>query len=300
MKTYFKAFCLFYYLILGVNTIAYGQSAINRFLKPSDTLNIRRINMVIVAESAFYVVGMVGLNELFDDTYLKHKFHYDNANNLQMDKAAHAFASYQIGNLFFNSLKWSGASKKTQLIYGAGMGFVFLSSVELMGGFSPYGASYSDIVANGIGTSLFVSQELLWNEQRIVAKISFKNLDFICSSPSQMKAMIRHEFDDQTVWMSVNLNSFFKNSRIPKWLNIAVGYGVEGVSSTNHGIAGNLGQKTGPYRQIYLSFDADLTKIETKSHFLKTFFAIFNAIKIPAPTIEYSLNEGFKGHVLYF
>jgi hypothetical protein len=297
MKKDFKIFCC---LMLCIGMTAYGQSGVNRFLKPSDTLNIPRFNAVIVGEGAFYIGGVLGLNDGLSHDYLNHKFHQDYARNLQMDKAAHIFASYQIGNLFFNSLKWSGTSEQTQLIYGAGMGFIFLTSIELVEGFSHYGYSYKDILANGIGTSLFVSQELLWKEQRIVVKISFKNSDFISPSPSQMKAQIMHEFDDQTVWMSVNLRSFFKNDKIPKWLNIAVGYGVEGISSTNYIKVGDLNQKADAYRQFYISFDADLTKIDTKSHFLKTVFAVFNTIKIPAPTIEYSVNEGFRARGLYF
>jgi len=297
MKNHIK---IFYCLIFCLAMTAYGQSGINKFLKPSDTLNISRLNAVIIGESAFYVGGVIGLNKGFSHDYLNNKWHQDYARNLQMDKAAHVFASYQIGNLFFNSLKWSGVNEDAQLLYGAGMGFVFLTSVELVSGFSQYGCSFKDILANGIGTSLFVSQELLWKEQRIVVKISFKNLDFISSSPSQMKAHIRDEFDDQTVWMSVNLHSFFKDSKIPRWLNIAVGYGVEGVSSPNYVKIDNLNKKAAAYRQFYISLDADLTKIETKSHFLKTFFAIFNSVKIPAPSIEYSVNEGFRAHSIYF
>jgi hypothetical protein len=53
-------------------------------------------------------------------------------------------------------------------------------------------------------------------------------------------------------------------------------------------------------RQFYLSLDLDLTKIETKSHFLKTFFSVFSVLKIPAPTLEYSANEGLRAYVLYF
>jgi hypothetical protein len=300
MKKYIKIFCLCCYLISCFDMAIYSQSAINRFLEPADSLNTSRLNAVIVSESIFYAGGIVAFNKIFDHSYLNHKFHYDHADNLQMDKAAHVFASYQIGNLFFNSLKWSGASKQTQLIYGAGMGFIFLTSLELVEGFSHYGASYSDILANGIGTTLCVSQELLWKEQRVVTKVSFKKLDFISSNPKEMKANVMHEFDDQTVWMSVNLHSFFKKSKIPKWLNVAVGYGVEGVSSTHYITADNLVKKRDRSRQIYLSIDADLTKIETKSHFLKTVFAVFNTIKFPAPTIEYSVKEGFRGHSLYF
>jgi hypothetical protein len=116
-----------------------------------------------------------------------------------------------------------------------------LTSIELVEGYSHSGCSYKDILAKGIGTTLFISQELLWQEQRIIAKVSFKKLDFICSNPRKMQVLIMREFDKETVWMSVNLHSFFKNSKIPNWLNIAVGYDAEGVSSTNHIISDNLG-----------------------------------------------------------
>ena len=55
-----------------------------------------------------------------------------------------------------------------------------------------------------------------------------------------------------------------------------------------------------PYRQFYLSLDVDLTKITTKSHFLKTLFSVFNTIKIPAPTLQYDEYNGLKGHFIYF
>jgi hypothetical protein len=54
------------------------------------------------------------------------------------------------------------------------------------------------------------------------------------------------------------------------------------------------------FRQYYLSFDADLTKIQTKSHVLKTIFYLFNTIKIPAPTFEINSRGDFKCHYLYF
>ena len=53
-------------------------------------------------------------------------------------------------------------------------------------------------------------------------------------------------------------------------------------------------------RQFYLSFDVDLTRVETKSHTLKTLFSIFNTIKIPAPTFEINSLGKSKFHVLYF
>jgi hypothetical protein len=81
-----------------------------------------------------------------------------------MDKSAHIFAVYQIGNYFLIFFKWSEADETNQLIYGAGRGFYFLTSIELVEGYSHSGCSYNDILANGIGTTLFISQELLWQE----------------------------------------------------------------------------------------------------------------------------------------
>ena len=79
------------------------------------------------------------------------------------------------------------------------------------------------------------------------------------------------------------------------------GYGGEGMVSAKSGLVNDVffpeRQNT---RQFYLSLDADLTKIKTKSHVLKTVFSVFNTIKIPAPTFE--INSYGKGtfHVLYF
>jgi len=95
--------------------------------------------------------------------------------------------------------------------------------------------------------------------------------------------------------------SFAKKSKIPKWLNLALGYGAEGLIGENDGK--NLvifPIKPEKYRQFYLSLDLDLTKIDAKSHFLKTIFSLLNTVKIPAPTIEYSPQRGFQFHALYF
>jgi hypothetical protein len=84
-------------------------------------------------------------------------------------------------------------------------------------------------------------------------------------------------------------------------LNLALGYGAEGMIGEND--EENtliLPTKQEKYRQFYLSLDLNLTKINTKSHFLKTIFSVFNTVKIPAPTLEYSPQRGFKFHALYF
>ena len=278
------------------------------FLKPSDSLDNKKQNSVVIAESVLAAGALVGLNQLWYADYPQSNFHFinDNSEWLQMDKLGHSFSSYHLGRFGAEMLQWSGASKKNQLIYGAGLGFAFLTAVEVLDGYSSeWGASTGDVIANASGTALYISQELLWKEQRITPKFSFHTTQFAAYRPDvlggSLSEQILKDYNGQTYWLSTNLYSFSKGSKIPKWLNLAVGYGANGmVSGNTENNPQNSTQKVERFRQFYLSFDVDLTKIETKSHFLKTIFSVFNTIKIPAPTIEYSANEGLKGHWLYF
>jgi hypothetical protein len=278
------------------------------FLKPSDTLNKTRKSTVIAVEAIVGTGALVGLNQLWYADYPRSAFHFinDNAEWLQVDKAGHIYSSYHLGRLGAEMLEWSGATEKDQLIYGAGMGFAFLTAVEVLDGFSSeWGASTGDIIANASGTALYVSQELLWKEQRITPKFSFHTTQYAQYRPnvlgSSFAEQILKDYNGQTYWLSVNLHSFSKGSKMPKWLNLAIGYGADGMI-TGRGINNELFlmSKMERSRRFYLSLDVDLTKIDTKFPFLKTIFSVLNTLKIPAPTIEYSHHEGFKGHISYF
>ena len=287
---------LLFSIFLVVDT-GYSQSKLNSFFKPSDTLNIPRRNSVIIFESVVFVGGIIQLNKIFNKDQFRSNcsFINDNSTCLQMDKAAHIFTSYQIGNMSYNLLNWSGVSKKNKLIYGAGMGFVFLNTAEVLSGFSKNSnASYGDVIANAGGTTLFVFQDMLWDEQRIVPKFSFHSSRFVSSNIKTMKTQIESEFDGQTFWLSANIQSFFKKSKVPNFLNIAIGYGVENLDNSTSN------SNNEQYRQLFLSLDVDLTRIKTKSHLLKTLFSVFNTIKVPFPTIEFSRNNQLKWHFIYF
>ena len=286
----------------------FAQNSIDNFLKPSDSLNKQRQNKVIISQAIVVSGALIGLNQLWYSDYPKSDFHFvnDNSEWLQMDKAGHFFSSYYLGRMSAEMLQWNGSSRKNQLVYGAGLGFVFLTAVEVMDGFSSeWGASMGDVVANASGTALYVSQELIWKEQRITPKFSFHTTQYANLRPavlgSTLTEQILKDYNGQTYWLSANVHSFSKASKIPKWLNLAIGFGAEGmITGNNENNTTILTPKPVRFRQFYLSFDADLTKIRTKSHFLKTLFSVLNTVKIPTPTIEYSAHSGFKFHALYF
>lgn len=298
----------FYFLFLIAFQSVFAQNSIENFLKPSDSLNKKRQNTVFISEAVLASGALIGLNQLWYADYPKSNFHFinDNSEWMQMDKLGHFYSSYQIGRFGAEALNWSGTSKKKQLIYGASLGFVFLTAVEVMDGFSEeWGASMGDVIANASGTALYVSQELIWKEQRIIPKFSYHKTQYSNFRPdvlgSTFPQQILKDYNGQTYWLSTNLYSFSKGSKMPKWINLAFGYGAEGMISGNYdNNSPILVLKPERFRQFYLSLDVDLTKIDTKSHFLKTIFSVLNTVKTPAPTIEYSSHGGFKFYALYF
>lgn len=294
--------------MFGYSQAATAQNPIESFLKPSDTLNKKRLKTLVISEAVIGSATLIGLNQVWYADYPRTNFHFinDNAEWLQMDKAGHVFSAYHLGSFGANALKWSGASRKSQLIYGSTLGLAFMTTVEVFDGYSAnWGASWGDVAANVSGTALYVSQELLWKEQRIVPKFSFHTTPYASARPnvlgSSIQEQILKDYNGQTYWLSANINSFTKSSSIPKWLNIAFGYGAEGMITGNDELVNTVFlPESKRFRQFYLSLDVDLTKIETKSHFVKTLLTVFNSIKIPAPTLEIKGSGGSKFHMLYF
>ena len=277
------------------------------FFQKSDTLNKKRRNAVYITAGSGAALAIAGLNQMWYSDYPRSSFHSlnDNTSWMQMDKFGHAMSAYFIGKMGMDVLAWAGESKKNQLLFGATMGWAFITTIEVFDGFSQeWGFSTGDVVANTLGASLLIGQELLWGEQRIQYKFSF--------SPSKYPEMISGKLGDnfiqqiikdyngQTYWFSVNLWSFFKESKIPKWLNIAIGYGANGLPENSYDFGVHPPEPIESYRQFFTSIDIDLTKINTKSPFLKTVFNVFNYLKIPAPTFEYRSNGDFKFHLFYF
>ena len=129
-----KKYPLLFFLLLSLTLFSQNSS----FYEKSDTLNIKRRNAIIISEGILLSGALISLNELWYRKYPQRNFHLKNDYNQwkQMDKVGHFMTSYYGGKLGMDALNWAGVSKKNQLIYGAGIGFVFLSAVEILDGFS--------------------------------------------------------------------------------------------------------------------------------------------------------------------
>lgn len=291
-------------ILIFISTLMYCQQKSTLWIK-SDTLNTSRRNTIAITEATLGGATLLALNQLWYADYPKSKFHFTNDNNQwkQLDKMGHIMTSYYVGKVGMELLDWAGVRKEDQLIYGATLGFTFLTAVEVLDGFSEeWGFSLGDFAANAAGTGLLVGQELLWDEQRITLKYSFHQTKYANTRPGALGEnfiqQVLKDYNGQTYWLSANIWSFKKESKFPKWLNIAFGFGAEGMLYGEDLPTNQFTQN--PYRQFYLSLDVDLTKIKTKSKFLQSVFSVINFIKIPAPTLEFRSKGGVKFHYLYF
>ncbi len=300
------SFLLVFTIALNLDSQVQAQQK-TPFFQRSDTLNKKRRTAVYVTEAALATVTLIGLNELWYSQYPRSSFKSlnDNSQWMQMDKFGHIFSSYYIGKMGMDALAWAGETKKNQLLYGATLGFVFLTTIEVLDGFSEeWGFSTGDVMANALGTGLLVGQEVLWDEQRIQMKFSFMTTEYAQNDPEKLGEntieQILKDYNGQTYWLSFNLRSFFRESKIPKWFNVSIGYGANGLPEGSLDYSTLPPQPIESYRQLFTSVDVDLTKIPTNSGFLKTMFNVFNFVKIPAPTVEYRTNGTWKFHFLYF
>lgn len=279
-------------------------------LKP---VNYKARKIVLASVSGALTVGsLIYLDQAWYQQYNTGKFHFfnDDAEWLQMDKIGHAFTTYQVGRLMMGAFKNAGFNRTQQLWIGGTTGLAYMTVIECLDGFSSgWGFSPGDELANVLGASLAISQQTFWNEQRISLKFGYSHGPLAKYNTELLGknfyTQILKDYNAQTYWLSVNLYSFMKkSSRFPKWLNIAVGYngyGMLGAVSNDGVVARDNDGSIVTFerlRRVYLSVDIDLTRIKTRSRFLRGLFNAVNMIKIPAPSIELT-KHGVKGYWLH-
>lgn len=289
--------------LLGFSVFAYESSSIDPDTVEVDGPNYRLLHGMFAAQSVLYAGSLYGLSKTWYKNPLTNFTVSDDTHEWkQMDKVGHLYTSYQISRHTAALYQKTGISRKQSILYGAISGFFFQTPIEILDGFSPdYGFSPGDMVANLAGSALFVGQSFLWDDQRIQPKFSFHYTEYARVRPellgSSKSERWLKDYNGQTYWLSFSPKSFLSGSKWPQWLCLSVGYGIENMVAAETGKSVELGYQ--PYRQYYLSLDIDLTKIKTRSKFVKTVAFMVNTLKIPAPAFEFSKN-GVNFRPFYF
>lgn len=279
----------------------------------SVSFNKKRLGLVTSAGGVIYGGAMIGVSQAWYRHYEQTSFQLfnDNAQWLQMDKVGHTMTTYYIGKIAVKAMQWTGTKRKKSIYYGAAYALMFQTTIEVMDAHSAaWGFSMGDMAANVLGGAMLVSQELMWDEQRITLKFSAHPTSYAQYRPETLgngfsEAWLK-DYNGQSYWLSVNPAAFMKTKPnwFPGWLNLAGGYSIDGVTGgvTNPPF-NQAGDPIPPFRrqrQFYLSLDVDLTRIKTNSKVLKTCFELLNFVKIPAPALEFNQNGAVKVYGLYY
>ena len=190
--------------------------------------------------------------------------------SLGVDKVGHTFASYFYFHTFHNVLLWGGFDPSTALWWGAGISEFLALSLEIGDGFSTYGFSYEDLVANTLGVTYGVLQTNVPWLRNFSLKWSYipvgqrDGLNF-----TQL-------YDAHTYWLSCNVHNLLPERWEywwPSFLQLAVGYSVDGHQTRREGVIGldfNL--------EVFPAPNADILLVQ------KT----LNMFHIPAPAVKFT------------
>ena len=276
-------------LLLFSNSIAQAQDV------PLDSLRNRK-KLSIITAATLQAGTLIALDRLWYQDHPRSSFHFfqDGRQWLQMDKVGHGMTSYYLGVLGMETMRWAGWNDRQARWYGGMAGLFYLTSIEVLDGFSEeWGASPGDMMANTLGAGVAIGQDALWNEQRITFKFSFHRTDYAPYRPGTLgdgwNEELLKDYNGQSYWLSANIASFLsKESDFPKWLSVAVGYGVDDIMSGTGSFAYVADDRiisTDPRRQWYLAPDIDLWRIPTRHKGLKTALRALGFIRLPLPAL---------------
>lgn len=302
-----------------------------KWLQHADTLNKKRFRTSVALGTVIYSATSYGLYHAWYKDFELGKFRtFNDAGEwLQMDKLGHLITTYSEARWLYDGARWTGLDKKRSLWLAGAIATGLQGTVEVMDGFSEkWGFSWYDIAYNTLGMATFVTQEAIWEDQRITIKVSSNRNEppnvMLNSTNSEATSTLFErqtelygtsvperflkDYNVVTIWASANIHAFAPESKWPKWLNVAVGMGGEnmfgGFSNDWIDMEGNtysLSPTEFPrYRQFYLSLDVDLKRIPTRRRWLRSLLSIANFIKIPAPALEYNTRGQLRFHPLHF
>jgi hypothetical protein len=265
-----------------------------------------------------YGGSLILLNEAWYKGYPRTSFHVFNDDKewLQMDKLGHAWTVYNVGKVSAAMWKWAGLPDKQAALVGVLGSTLYMTGIEFMDGHSAqWGWSWGDMAANLVGSGFFLAQKLAWSEEHVQFKFSFHGNRYGEPMLEQRannlfgktwyERMLK-DYNAQTYWFSANLQSIFRKSNLPPWLNIAFGYGADGMfGGFQNKWTDNLGNEIdrtdiSRIRQFYLAPDIDFTRIRTNKRWVKGLLTLLNAFKCPAPALMLDGKGKLRGYWIYF
>lgn len=286
------------------------------WLVPAESFNKQRFILLGSSVTVAYASALYGLDKLWYANYPRGKFKWINDIQewQQVDKAGHMVTPYLEARYLMKMLQWSGVDQRKSAIYGGLTAFMFQNTIEIFDGHSAeWGASASDIAANFLGAALMTSQELIWEEQRMMLKVmpsfvhypegELKERAIQLYGDSFFQRFIK-DYNSINVWLSINPASFAGKKGRFSWINVALGYGAGGMYggydntwTDENGVFHNRNDIQ-RYRRFMISADIDFSRVKTRSRYVRTLLDLLNIVKVPLPALEFNTKGEIHFHPL--
>lgn len=275
----------------------------------ADTTLIRKDRLVplMIGEAALAGGSLTALHFMWYANYERQPFTFfdDNRQWLQMDKLGHTLTAYQVSAFCDRSLRWSGLAPRKAMWIGSATSLAYLTTIELMDAYSVgWGFSTGDAIANAAGCGLYISQEILWQEQRLRMKFNFLPSPYAQYRPDLLgvgfAAQMLKDYNGQAYWLCSNPHDWINGGEWPKWLDLALGYSASGMTGGTENAFpllnnGAEAPDVTRVRQYYLSLDLNLHALPARRAWFRAFRNVFAFIKIPAPAIGIDSNGRIIG-----
>lgn len=229
-----------------------------------------------------------------------HKFNtlndggFNNESN-GLDKLGHAYASYVFFNAINESMKWADFSQKQRMIWSCTLPALWAISIELGDGFSTYGFSSPDLVANFSGIAYGYLQQQLPYLQHINFKFFYYPSNFYAKNNFKQWSL-SEDYDGHSYWLSFDVHKMLPKQhqhKWPKWVNLAAGYSTYNFRQAARVLTGGPQQK-----EFLIGLEFNIGAIKTKSSTITTVKNMLNFIHIPAPGLKTTNKHNTSYHIL--
>lgn len=286
--------------------------------QPSYKTDIKPVGAVlsgVVVAGLFTAQHMAQANTIWAETS-EFKFQEDGNYALYLDEPGHVFSSYYASYFFTDACLAAGIDYESSMLTGGLLGFGYTLYIEILDGYGAnWGFSTSDMIANALGSGLYIASAYVPALESVQLKFSYWPAEWHGEHSRQPHDFFVDDYSSQTFYLTVNLHDALPASvedYVPDWLNVAVGYAARNLCdganpdydcsySTFSMYSDQYGGPIYGQRRIILALDYDLQRIIPEGPaWVNWLVQTVNFVKLPAPAIEYSIEEDrFRFYLAY-
>lgn len=251
-------------------------------IQSKDKLHLVRLSLI----GGGIFIAWLSMHIYYSNTWWKDRVHYfkfaeDPYYARNVDKMSHVYTTNLITEGSAALYEWAGIKPMPAVVFGSITAMAYETYIEINDGLSPiWGFDWGDMAGNFVGALYPIAQRYVPVLNNINVKWSF--------DPKWIQRKVQNQFDlldDYTsmiFWVSVNPKGLLPEKMseyYPGFLAIALGVSLKGAS--------HLGASGNAYREWYLAFDVDITRLPGKSEFMKKFKKLLNFYHLPMPTVKF-------------